>query len=76
MRTLTTKAVVTADHRLTLQVPADVSPGEHQVTLMIAEETPSSPEKRSLMDLPAHEVALIDPTNTFRREDLYDDDGR
>lgn len=76
MRTLTTKAIVTADHKLTLFVPEDVSPGEHRVTLMIAEEALSSPEKHSLMDWPAHEVALVDPSNTFRREDLYDDDGR
>lgn len=76
MHTVTTKAIVTADHTLTLLVPAEVSPGEHQVTLMIADETPSSPVKRSLMDWPAHEVALVDPTNTFRREDLYDDDCR
>jgi len=76
MRALTTKAVVTADHTLTIPVPEDVSPGEHQVTVVIEDETASPPEKTSLMDWPAHAVALVEPRNTFRREELYGDDGR
>ena len=76
MRALTAKAVVTADHTLTMPVPPDVSPGVHQVTVVIAEETPAPPEKRAPMDWPAHAVALVDPAKTFRREELYGDDGR
>jgi hypothetical protein len=76
MRTLTAKAVVTADHTLTMPVPEDVAPGEHQVTVVIEKEMPTPPEKRSLMDWPAHAVALVEPENTFRREDLCGDDGR
>jgi hypothetical protein len=75
MRTLTIKAVITADHTLTVPVPADVSPGVHQVTVVI-EEAPLAPEPGSLMDWPAHDAALVEPKNTFRREDLYGDDGR
>ncbi|MGH7172199.1 MAG: hypothetical protein ACRELF_12510 [Gemmataceae bacterium] len=76
MRALTTRAVVSADHTLTMPVPEDVSPGEHQVTVMIEEAALSPSEKGSLMDWPAHAVALVEPRNTFRREDLYCDDGR
>lgn len=76
MRALTAKAVVTVDHTLIVPVPQDVAPGEHQVTIMIEEQTPSPPGKPSLMDWPAHAVALLEPRNTFRREDLYGDDGR
>lgn len=76
MRTLTTKAVVTADHTLTMPVPEDLSPGEHQVTVIIQDGTASPPKNSLRMDWPAHAVALVDPKNTFRREDLYGDDGR
>lgn len=76
MRTLTTKAVVTADHTLTVPVPEDLSPGEHQVTVIIEDETPSPSKNPLRMDWPAHAVALVEPENTFRREDLYGDDGR
>jgi hypothetical protein len=75
MRTLTIKAVITADHTLTVPVPADVSPGVHQVTVVIEEAPLAPPAPCSLMDWPAH-AALVEPSNTFRREDLYGDDGR
>lgn len=76
MRTLTIKAVVAADHTLTVPVPADVSPGVHQVTVVIEEAPLAPPEPCSLMDWPAHDAALVEPRDTFRREDLYGDDGR
>jgi hypothetical protein len=40
MRALTSKATVTTDHTLTMPVPADVSPGVHQVTVVIEEAPP------------------------------------
>lgn len=67
MHTLTTKAIITADHTLTVPVPADISPGVHQVTVVI-EEAPLAPEPCSLMDWPPHDAVLVEPSNTFRRE--------
>lgn len=75
MRALTIMAVVTADHTLTIAVPEDISPGEHQVTVMIDDKAPSRSERRSLRDWPAHAAALANPDDTFRREDLYGDGG-
>ena len=73
MRTIETRAVVTADHTITLTVPSDIPPGECRVVLVIENGTPPV--------LPwtgwkPHDVRLVDPNDTFRREDLYGDDGR
>ena len=47
MKTFTTMATVTADGKVTLQLPPDITPGEHQVVLVIDEdiktEKPTSP---------------------------------
>lgn len=77
MRPLVVTAVVTPEHTLTVAVPADITPGPHQVVVVIEEEArqpvPGLPDFR---DWPAHEGAFVDPSCTFRREDLYGDDGR
>jgi hypothetical protein len=74
MRALNSTAVVTADHILTMPVPSDVLPGTHDVVLVIKDPAPSLAP--SLADWPVHAVGLTDTTTTFRREDLYGDDGR
>ena len=75
MRTIETTAVVTPEHTLTIQLPADVPPGTHRVVLVIENGEP--PRTASLWkDWKPHEVGLVDPNFTFRREDLYGDDGR
>ena len=36
-----------------------------------------APAKRpSILDLPTFPAGLVDPAMTFRREEIYDDDGR
>ncbi|MBW4695134.1 MAG: hypothetical protein KME27_25570 [Lyngbya sp. HA4199-MV5] len=42
MRTIETTATITADGQLTLQVPPDLSPGQHRVVLVIDEQLESS----------------------------------
>jgi hypothetical protein len=75
MRTIETTGVVTPEHTLTIQLPADVPPGPHRVVLVI--ESGGPPKAPSLWkDWKPHNVGLVDPNFTFRREDLYGDDGR
>jgi hypothetical protein len=77
MRTIETTAVVTPEHTLTVQLPADVAPGTHKVVVVIEEvEAAPKPPVPRWIDWPAHNVQLTDPTCTFRREDMYGDDGR
>jgi hypothetical protein len=42
MRTIETTAVVTDDHRLALQLPHDIVPGEHRIVLLIDEPKPAA----------------------------------
>jgi hypothetical protein len=75
MRTLATTAIVSDNHTLTVQVPVDIAPGVHEVVVVI--QGPHPQQQNGLFrDWPAHQVALVDPTVTFRREDMYGDDGR
>jgi hypothetical protein len=77
MRTIETTAVVTANHTVTIQVPADIRPGTHRVVVVIETNDHSAPRPlQTWADWPAHDVTLTDPSCTFRREDLYGDDGR
>ncbi len=76
MRTIRTTILVDAGGRATLQLPADVRPGPHRVSLTIDEATaPARPFR--VEDLPRHDIPWpFTPGETFRREDLYGDDGR
>jgi hypothetical protein len=74
MKTIETTAMVSSDHRLTIQVPEDVSPGEHRVVLTIDEERPTGP--RQPLRFSGYPAGLASDAFTCRREDLYGDDGR
>jgi hypothetical protein len=37
IKTVEVTAVVNSDHEITLQLPPDISPGEHRITLLIEE---------------------------------------
>ena len=76
MRTLTTTAVISADHTLTVEVPADIPPGARQVVIVLEDAAVTSNKSAHLELPPPHPVAPADPTGTYRREDLYGDDGR
>lgn len=72
MKTISTKAVIGPDRVLTVQLPADVTPGEHEVVVVLNGVATQQP-------VPGHgpyPFGPVDPANTFRREDLYGDDGR
>ena len=75
MRALTTTAIVGPDHTLTARVPPDVAPGPRTVVIVLDEPAPAAPKTTGLRFTP-YSVGLVDPSGTFRREDLYGDDGR
>lgn len=76
MKTIETTIVVDAEGKATLQLPADVAPGPHRVSVTIDEgHAPAQPFRAE--DLPHHDIPWpFAPHETFRREDLYGDDGR
>ena len=75
MRVLTTSAVVSGDHQMTIQVPADVPCGVQQVVVVL--EAPSG-TLAPVADwkLPVHDVGPWPAGFTVSREDIYGDDGR
>lgn len=68
---------VDPDHRITGVAPADVPPGEHEVTITIVPLTGRQlPTKKfAIEDLPKHDLPW-DDSISLRREDMYGDDGR
>ena len=76
MITIQTQVTVDEQGMATLRLPPVVAPGQHDVVLVIEEAR--APTKKSIrQDLPRHDVHWpFNPTETFRREDLYGDDGR
>ena len=78
MKTIETIATVTADGKITLQLPADIPPGEHQVVVIIDEkplvEKAQTKEKLPPLKFSAYPVGLVSENVTFRREDLYADE--
>jgi hypothetical protein len=72
MKTITTTAVIGPDRVLTVQLPPDVPPGPHEVVVVL-----NGVVGAPLPELgPPYPVGPVDPSDTFRREDLYGDDGR
>ena len=75
MRTIETTAVVTEDGKLTITLPPDVTPGEHQVVIVIEEQV-SMKGDRPPLDLPVRDYGPWPENLSLRREDMYDDWGR
>ena len=76
MRTIQTTVVVDAEHRATLQLPADITPGEHSVVVVIEEAAGSLATPGPWAGFPRHDVGPWPEGLSLRREDLYGDDGR
>ena len=72
MNEIRTRIQVGADRRISGTAPADVPPGEHEVTISVS---PPSGKPFRLADLPLHDVPW-DGSIPLRREDMYGDDGR
>jgi hypothetical protein len=75
MRTIETTATVAPDGTLIVQVPPDVTPGTHQIVLVIDDWSREAPESQ-LDAFPVISVGAWPPDLSLRREDIYGDTGR
>jgi hypothetical protein len=77
VKTIETKVTVTADSKVTLQLPPDISPGEHQIVLVIDEkpvpEKSVTKEKRPPLNFPVHDFGFWPADLSLRQEDMYGD---
>lgn len=80
MRTIETQVTVTPDGQLTVRVPvpADIPPGEHRAVLVIDEHVTAASARapKPPLVLKAWKWDAWPAEATFRREDLYENDGR
>jgi hypothetical protein len=75
MKTIETIATVTADGKITVQLPVDISSGEYRVVVVIDEKPLFEIEEKQLpLKFSAYPVGLVSENITFRREDLYAND--
>ena len=74
MTDIRTRIRVAPDHRISGIAPSAVPPGDHEVTISIAQ--PGRPQKRTrIADLPTHDIPW-DGSISLRPEDTYTDDSR
>ena len=79
MRTIETDLVVTSDGRANvLRMPPGIRGGKYHAILVIEDEplTDTTKIKGRALRLSRYPIGVKDPAQTFRREDLYGDDGR
>ena len=78
MTEIRTRVLVGPDRRISGTAPADVPPGEHEVTITLAPSpTRERPEEPFDVDtLPIHDLGPWPEGLSLRREDMYDEDGR
>jgi len=76
MRTLELIGHVESGGRLTVQLPSDIPPGEHQIVLVIDERPLTPSESRSLDDFPVDDYGPWPEGLSLRREDMYGKWGR
>ncbi len=78
MQTIETTATVLPDGTLTVSVPPTIAPGVHRVVVVIEEATAAAgPEPQGeAIDLRPLSLPGWPDDATFRREELYGDDGR
>ena len=73
MRMIETTAIITDEGTLTVQVPPDITPGDHHIVVII-DEQPTVQAPRPPLQFAAYPVGLTAPERTLRREELYDDE--
>lgn len=76
MKTIQTTILVNEEGKATIQLTPDVAPGPHQAVVVIEEPVPTHLQP-TMTDFPRHEIPWPFPADfTFRREEIYGDDGR
>ena len=78
MRSIETTATVTPDGTLMAQMPSDIEPGQHRVVVVLEEATTEDRAHgpQPSLGLQASAWSGFPADCTFRREDMYGDDGR
>ncbi len=66
MKTIDLKAMIGSDHKLVVQLPADIPPGEHQVVVVIDETTFAETKSSPMADWPVHDVGPWPENLSFR----------
>jgi hypothetical protein len=74
MKTIEVDGIVGADHTVTLKLPDEFPLGACRI-VVVSEPAPPKAQL-NWASLPAWDVEMVDPNETFRREDMYGDDGR
>jgi len=69
-----TTGVVGADHTITLKLPDDVPQGPCEVVVTVKDHRDK--KKVDWLALPPLDLVMLNPNETFRREDMYGDDCR
>jgi hypothetical protein len=75
MITIEATATVEEDGKLTVRVPPEIEPGEHQVVVII-DEVHRTVAGRPSVTFSAHDIGTWPEGLSLRREDMYGDDGR
>jgi hypothetical protein len=78
MTEIRTRVLVGPDRRISGTAPADVPPGEHEVTITVKPPpTRRRPDEPFDVDaLPNHDLGPWPEGLSLRRKDIYDEDGR
>jgi hypothetical protein len=79
MKTIQTTAMIGADRKLVVELPADVPPGTHEVVIVIAAAGGAPfgpPPERPHPKWPSHELGRWPYSATLRREEFYGDEAR
>ena len=78
MKTIRTNLLVKKTGRATvdLRLPPDIKQGRYDAVIIIEERPHRQKKIKRPVRLPSYDTDLADRTFTFRREDLYGDDGR
>ena len=72
MRAINATISVDENGRATIVETIPTSPGQHAAVIVIEQK----PVEKKPLVLPRIEGKLRNPSEAFRREDIYDDDGR
>ncbi len=75
MKTIETIVTIGTDHKLILELPPDIGPGEHRIVVVIEDQPPLKPAHPPL-DFPVIDVGPWPENLSLRREDMYNDWGR
>lgn len=77
MVTIETTIQVDEQGKATIQLPTGSKPGAHRALVVVFDEPQTAVTRPSMAELPRHDIPWPFPEGyTFRREDMYGDDGR